>query len=134
PRRARRPGRRDAHPRHRRGCGLRQGDCAVSAAPRLSHRLGIFARTFPRETPEEVAAAVKQAGFALAHWNFAALGRPTLAEDIDDETFARVRAAFDSAGVAIPSVSVTYNVVHPDKQLRQPQTAAAADLIGRIPS
>jgi sugar phosphate isomerase/epimerase len=106
----------------------------VSVSTRLSDRLGIFARTFSRETPEAVAAEVQQAGFAMAHWNFAALGRPTLADGVDDETFARVRASFDAAGVAIPSVSVTYNVVHPHKELRERQTAAAVELIGRIPS
>jgi sugar phosphate isomerase/epimerase len=31
-------------------------------------------------------------------------------------------------------VSATYNVVHPAKELRERQTAAAVDLIGRIPS
>ena len=106
----------------------------MSVSRGLADRLGIFARTFPRETPEAVAAEVQQAGFAMAHWNFAALGRPTLADGVDDETFGRVRASFDSAGVAIPSVSVTYNVVHPDKELRERQTAAAVELIGRIPS
>ena len=106
----------------------------MSVSTTLSERLGIFARTFPRETPQAVAAEVGQAGFAMAHWNFAALGRPTLADGVDDETFGRVRASFDSAGVAIPSVSVTYNVVHPDKELRERQTAAAVELIGRIPS
>jgi sugar phosphate isomerase/epimerase len=100
----------------------------------LSDRLGIFARTFSRETPEAVAAEVQQAGFAMAHWNFAAIGKPTLADGVDDETFGRVRASFDAVGVAIPSVSVTYNVVHPDKELRERQTEAAVELIGRIPS
>ena len=65
----------------------------MSVTTALADRLGIFARTFPRETPEAVATEVKQAGFAMAHWNFAALGRPTLANRVDDETFARVRAA-----------------------------------------
>jgi sugar phosphate isomerase/epimerase len=106
----------------------------VSVSTRLSHRLGIFARTFSRETPEAVGAQVQQAGFSLAHWNFAAIGRPTLADGVEDEAFERVRASFDAAGVAIPSVSVTYNVVHPDKELRERQTAAAVELIGRIPS
>jgi sugar phosphate isomerase/epimerase len=70
----------------------------------------------------------------VAHWNFAALGGPTLAEGVDDDAFARVRASFDAVGVAIPSVSVTYNLVHPDTELRERQTAAAVELIGRIPS
>jgi sugar phosphate isomerase/epimerase len=106
----------------------------VRGSSTLSDRLGIFARTFPRDTPEAVAAEVQQAGFAMAHWNFAAVGRPTLANGIDDEAFGRVRASFDAVGVAIPSVSVTYNVVHPDRELREGKTAAAVELIGRIPS
>jgi sugar phosphate isomerase/epimerase len=106
----------------------------VSVSTTLSERLGIFARTFPRETPQAVAAEVQQAGFAMAHWNFAALGRPTLADGVDDETFAGVRASFEAVGVAIPSVSVTYNVVHPDRERRKRDTAAAVELIGRIPS
>jgi sugar phosphate isomerase/epimerase len=106
----------------------------VSVSTTLSKRLGIFARTFPRETPQAVAAEVQQAGFAMAHWNFMALGRPTLADGVDDETFAGVRASFEAVGVAIPSVSVTYNVVHPDKERRERDTAAAVELIGRIPS
>jgi sugar phosphate isomerase/epimerase len=100
----------------------------------LSERLGIFARTFPRDTPQAVAAEVQQAGFAMAHWNFMALGRPTLADGVDDETFAGVRASFEAVGVTIPSVSVTYNVVHPDRERRKRDTAAAVELIGRIPS
>jgi sugar phosphate isomerase/epimerase len=106
----------------------------VSVSTALSDRLGIFARTFPRGTPEAVAAEVQQAGFVMAHWSFAALGEPALAEGVDHETFLRVRASFDAVGVAIPSVSVTYNVVHPDQKLRERQTAAAVELIGRIPS
>jgi len=79
-----------------------------------------------------VAPEVRQAGYAIAHWNFAALGRPTLADGVDDEEFARVRTSFDAVGVAIPSVSVSYNIVHPDKEFRERQTAAAVELIGRI--
>jgi sugar phosphate isomerase/epimerase len=106
----------------------------VSVSTRFSDRLGIFARTFSRETPEAVAAEVQRAGFAMAHWNFAALGKPTLADGIDDAAFVRVRRSFDAVGLAIPSVSVTYNVVHPDREHRDRQTAAAVELIGRIPS
>jgi sugar phosphate isomerase/epimerase len=106
----------------------------VSDERPLSRRLGIFARTFPRDTPEAVADAIAAAGFAMAHWNFAAIGRPTLAEGVDRETFARVRASFDRLGIAIPSVSVTYNVVHPDRDLRRRQTRSAVELIARVRS
>ena len=106
----------------------------MSAERPLSRRLGIFARTFRRDTPEAVAAAVAAAGFAMAHWNFAAIGRPTLAEGVDRETFGRVRASFEGLGIVIPSVSVTYNLVHPDRELRRRQTASAVELIARVPS
>ncbi|HSO55741.1 MAG TPA: hypothetical protein VL330_24025, partial [Actinomycetes bacterium] len=96
----------------------------------LAGRLGIFARTFRRETPQEVAAAVARAGYPLAHWNFAAIGRPTLGGDVGQAQVAAVRGAFDGAGVAIPSVSATFNVIHPDPERRAAQTAQAVRLIG----
>ncbi len=99
----------------------------------LAERLGIFARTFRRATPQEVAAAVAQAGYPLAHWNFAAIGRSTLAGDVDAAQVAAVRRAFDGAGVGIPSVSATFNVIHPDAELRAAQTAQAVRLIGLVP-
>jgi sugar phosphate isomerase/epimerase len=77
---------------------------------------------------------VAHAGFDVAHWSFAAIGIPTLAEGVAGETFARVRAGFDARDIAIPSVSATYNVVHPDGDLRRRQTVAAVELIARIPT
>jgi sugar phosphate isomerase/epimerase len=99
----------------------------------LAGQLGIFARTFRRDTPEEVAAAVARTGYALAHWNFAAIGRPTLAADVAEPGFTAVRRAFDAAGVGIPSVSATFNAIHPDAELRARQTTQAARLIGLAP-
>lgn len=105
----------------------------MTAGEDLPSRLGIFARTFHRETPTQVAAAVQKAGYALAHWNFAAIGRPTLAGDVDEDAFEAVRAAFDAADLTIPSVSATYNVIHPDADLRAEQTRQAVRLIGLTP-
>jgi sugar phosphate isomerase/epimerase len=99
----------------------------------LAKRLGIFARTFPRATPQEVATAVARAGYPLAHWNFAAIGRSTLAGDVDQAQVAAVRSAFDGTGVGIASVSATFNVIHPDVQRRAAQTAQAVRLIGLVP-
>ena len=103
----------------------------MSAAHPIDQRLGIFARTFRRPTPAEVAAEVARAGYALAHWNFAAIGLPTLADDLPDTAFADVRAAFDAVGIGIPSISATYNVIGPDLERRAAETARAARLIRR---
>ena len=108
-------------------------DAAGHGPAGLAARLGIFARTFPRATPEEVAAAVAHAGYPLAHWNFTAIGRSTLAGDVDEAQVTAVHRAFDGAGVAIPSVSATFNLIHPDTALRADQTAHAVRLIGLVP-
>lgn len=99
----------------------------------LAGRLGIFARTFRRDSAAKVASAVAGAGYAMAHWNFAAIGRPTLADGVGEQEFRRVRAAFDAAGLVIPSVSGTFNVIHPDLDLRERQTAEAVRLIRLAP-
>lgn len=90
--------------------------------------LGIFARTFRRDTPAEVAAAVTAAGYPLAHWNFAAVGLSPLTTDPD--AFDEVAAAF---GDRIPSVSATFNAIHPDRDRRDAETSAAAALIRLVP-
>jgi hypothetical protein len=108
-------------------------DAADHASEGLASRLGIVARTFRRETPQEVAVAVAQAGYPLAHWNFAAIGRSTLAGDVDQAQVTAVRPAFDGAGVGIPSVSATFNLIHPDTELRAAQTTHAVRLIGLVP-
>jgi sugar phosphate isomerase/epimerase len=108
-------------------------DADEPVAAGLEQRLGIFARTFLRDTPEQVARAVSDAGYTLAHWNFAAIGRSTLGIDVDVAQVASVRRAFDATGVTVPSVSATYNAIHPDSRLRAEQTAAAVRLIGLAP-
>jgi sugar phosphate isomerase/epimerase len=99
----------------------------------LASRLGIFARTFRRDTAAEVADAVIGAGYALAHWNFAAIGRATLADDVEDIQFTAVRTAFDGAGLGVPSASGTFNMIHPDGELRRRQIEQAVRLIGLVP-
>ncbi|HWN32930.1 MAG TPA: sugar phosphate isomerase/epimerase [Pseudonocardia sp.] len=99
----------------------------------LAGRLGIFARTFRRATAAEVCAAVGAAGYPLAHWNFAAIGLPTLADGVAPPVFAEVRAACDAAGLGIPSVSGTFNTIDPDADRRAALTRQAMRLIGLAP-
>ncbi|HWG24864.1 sugar phosphate isomerase/epimerase family protein [Actinospica sp.] len=74
---------------------------------------------------------MQRAGYTVAHWNFAAIGLPTLADGLPDAAFAEVRAAFDAAGLAIPSASATYNAIGPDTERRAAETRQAAELIRR---
>ena len=45
-----------------------------------------------------------------------------------------MRAAFDAVGVGIPSVSGTFNAIHPDADLRAAQIRSAVRLIGLVPA
>jgi sugar phosphate isomerase/epimerase len=96
-------------------------------------RLGVFARTFRRATAAEVCKAIGAAGYPLAHWNFAAIGLPTLADGVERPVFDEVRAACDAAGLRIPSVSATFNTIDPDLDRRATQTRRAVRLIGLAP-
>jgi sugar phosphate isomerase/epimerase len=108
---------------------------AGAAGTNGPHELGIFARTFPRSSPEEAAAAVAGAGFGLVQLNLSAVGWPTLpaAGELGALDFGAVRGAFDERGIGIWGLSASYNMIHPDPELRAAQTEAAVALIGRAP-
>ncbi len=100
-----------------------------------SHELGIFARTFPRSSADEVATAVSRARFGLVQLNLSAAGLPTLPvpDELGGLDFGAIRRAFDDRGLGIWGLSASYNMIHPDPVLRDSQTAAAVALIGRAP-
>jgi sugar phosphate isomerase/epimerase len=93
--------------------------------------LGIFARTFRRATPGAVAAAVASAGFGLTQLNLNAFGLATIPDQdaLGRLDVAGIRAAFAGEDVEIWGVSATYNTVHPDRNRRTRETAAAAAFI-----
>jgi sugar phosphate isomerase/epimerase len=99
------------------------------------HSLGIFARTFPRASADEVAAAVAGAGFGLVQLNLSAVGLPTLPGPGEHAglDFGAIRRAFDDQGIGVWGLSASYNMIHPDRAVRDAQTAAAVALIGRAP-
>ncbi|MFG1967430.1 sugar phosphate isomerase/epimerase family protein [Nonomuraea sp. NPDC049028] len=96
--------------------------------------VGVFARTFPRDTAAEVADAVAAAGFTLAQFNFSAIATPTLAPDVSAATVASVGQTFRDAGVSLWGLSATYNIINPDQARRTEQTHDAARLIRLSPA
>lgn len=105
----------------------------VGTSGPLSARLGIFARTFCHPAAADVLSDVKNAGYALAHWNFAAIGRSTLGADITEQDVVDVKISAEALGLGLPSVSATFNVAHPDIERRQMQTGQATRLIAMAP-
>lgn len=82
-------------------------------------KLGIFAKTFPGSTPEVVLVAAKAAGFTAAQYNMACSGLAAMPEAIEPNAAAAVVQASRSAGVEIVAVSGTYNMIHPDRTVRE---------------
>jgi len=82
-------------------------------------RLGIFARTFSRPTVEGVFDAVREHQLDCIQFNMACAGLPTLPDDIASSLAIRIHEASMSRGTEIAAVSGTYNMAHPDPEVRQ---------------
>lgn len=82
-------------------------------------RLGIFAKTFSRPTVEGVFDAVREHGLGCVQFNMACAGLPTLPDDVAPSLATRIHEASMSRGLEIAAVSGTYNMIHPDHEVRQ---------------
>lgn len=80
--------------------------------------LGIFARTFPGADPLAVLTAVKAAGYDAAQYNMACSGLAPMPDRIEPGDARRVAEAARTAGVPLVAVSGTYNMIHPDPEVR----------------
>ena len=81
-------------------------------------RLGVFARTFRGSDPETVLAAVAASGYSSAQYNMSCSGLASMPDSIERRQASRVADASVRTGVAIAAVSGTYNMIHPEPQVR----------------
>lgn len=88
-------------------------------------RLGIFARTFPRESLEENLDAVAATGLRLMQFNLA------LASDRSAE---EIRAAVAERGLEMAAVSGTRNLAHPDPAVRADGVRWLGEVIAAAPA
>lgn len=82
-------------------------------------KLGIFAKTFEGSDPRGVLKAVADAGFGCAQYNMACSGLPAMPDAIPAGVAQAVAKASDETGVGIVAVSGTYNMIHPDRAVRE---------------
>jgi sugar phosphate isomerase/epimerase len=99
----------------------------------VTDRLGVFARTFVRDSADAVAAAVVAAGYDTVQLNLSSVGLPTVPADPDALDLGGIAAAFAGRGIDVWGVSVTYNAIHPDPDRRRELTARAARFVARVP-
>ena len=82
-------------------------------------RLGIFARTFARSSPEGVFDALVGYGLGETQFNMSVAGLSPLPDEIAPALADRVRMAAAGHRVALVAVSGTFNMIHPNKEVRR---------------
>lgn len=99
----------------------------------MNENFGIFSEAFLRPTGAESAAALAAAGFGVTQLNWPSLGLSGLPDPADPPDFEGIRAAYDDANVRICAVSGTYNMIHPDPQVRQSGTRRCLGVLAGAP-
>lgn len=96
--------------------------------------IGVFARTFPRDSASAVADAVRAAGFTTVQLNLSSTGLPTVPDEqtLDGLDLAAIGRAFGERGIDVWGVSATFNLIGPDAGRRRRETADAARFLGRV--
>jgi sugar phosphate isomerase/epimerase len=82
-------------------------------------QIGIFAKTFEGSDPLTVLKSARAAGFETVQYNMACSGLPSLPSHVADEAIAAISHARRETGVSICALSATYNMVHPEPQVRR---------------
>ena len=99
-------------------------------------KLGIFAKTFVRDSLEANLDAVCQSGFQCTQYNLACAGLPTLPDAISPELCQRIRRAHHERDLTMASISGTFNIIDHDREsleanfLRLQTLAQAHSLLG----
>ena len=81
-------------------------------------RLGIFAKTFPGTDAASVLGAVRRAGYSCTQFNMACCGLPPMPDRVSPAEIESVAAAARETGVTLSALSATYNMIHPDRAVR----------------
>lgn len=82
-------------------------------------RLGIFAKTFSRPSPEGVLDAVAGHDLRETQFNMSVAGLPPMPDEIDPALADQVREAAAGRNVTVAAVSGTFNMAHPDPGVRR---------------
>jgi sugar phosphate isomerase/epimerase len=115
------------------GVEVRRPVDAESGQEAGSVEIGVFARVFPPGPAEQVAGAIRAAGFRVTQLNLSALGRPTLDLALTAAEAGSIASAFSVAGVRIWGISGTFNAIHPDPRVRAAGIAGCLAVIARAP-
>ena len=81
-------------------------------------RLGIFAKTFPRPSVEETLDAVRAHGLDATQFNLSVAGLASMPDSVPAGLPERVHARLRERALDMAAVSGTFNMAHPEAQVR----------------
>jgi len=81
-------------------------------------KLGIFAKTFHQNSLKRLLSHIRGFGFVCVQFNFSAVDLPSMPERIPQKTLENIDQAFEQNKLKIAAVSGTFNMAHPDQQVR----------------
>src|ERR687890_73784 len=82
-------------------------------------RLGIFAKTFARSSPEGAFDALASYGLHGTQFNMSVARLPSMPDEIDPDLAERVMKAAADRNIVLVAVSGTFNMIHPDGGVRR---------------
>jgi sugar phosphate isomerase/epimerase len=82
-------------------------------------QLGIFAKTFARSSPEGVFDALARHDLRETQFNMSVAGLPSMPAEIAPALADRVSEAAAERNIALVAISGTFNMIHPDADVRR---------------
>ncbi len=82
-------------------------------------QLGIFAKTFAGPTPADVLTAAREAGYDCVQYNWACSGLDSMPDVVPQSVLQSTQAAVKGSGLQAVALSGTFNMIHPDKEIRR---------------
>ncbi|HXP07350.1 MAG TPA: sugar phosphate isomerase/epimerase family protein [Acidobacteriaceae bacterium] len=89
----------------------------------------IFARTYPLTNAAAVFAAAAADGYRGVQFNLASAGLPSLPEQLPEGLAENIKHQARAAGIALAALSGTYNMAHPDANVRASSRKAFANVV-----
>jgi len=96
-------------------------------------KLGIFAKTFPRDSLEANLDALVEHGLSCTQYNLQCAGLSTLPDTIDDDLCARIRSAHSARGLSMAAISGTFNIIDHDRDRLEANMARFEVLVHAAP-
>src|SRR5689334_10347840 len=82
-------------------------------------RIGIFTTVFARATLAERLDAVRAHGLDCVQFDLSSVGADPMPDRIDPALCDEIHHAFSTRGIAMSAVNGTFNMIHPDPNVRQ---------------